>query len=290
MSHARRLWERVETLHAVTYFAPESRDAANEAGLPGFWMGYFGFRAAPLGRASAGAIRASFANFALPMIQRSIPAAWDRCDPAELIEVRAQSAAAALRRLNGQVDERSTSELVSTLRSIVEVGDPLGRPLFAANALLDPRDDPVEELWQLCTTLREHRGDGHVMALALDDIDACEAHRLQAFHRGVPDDVLRDNRGFSHDEWQQAEQRLVSRELVANGRLTDAGRELIDRIERQTDRLATVPLDRVLGDDAKWLLIDQLDELARPVARSGVLPFPNPMGLPPLDEENQTSR
>lgn len=290
MSHARQLWQRIETLHAVTYFAPESREAAKEAGLRGFWMGYFGFRAAPLGEASAGAVRASFANFALPMIQRSIPAAWDHVDPAHLIDVRAEAAATALRRLSPAMDDRTAAALARDLGPVIEVGDPLGRPLFAANASLEPRDDPVEQLWQHCTTLREHRGDGHVIALALEDIDGCEAHRLQAAHRSVPDEVLRDNRGFSHDEWDHAGQRLESRGLVASGRLTDRGHELIDRIERLTDRLAGTPLDRVLDDEAQQQLIAGLDVLARPVARSGELPFPNPMGLPALDEEDQASR
>ena len=51
----RALWVRVETIHAVTYFADESRAAANSCGMKGFWMGYFGFRAAPLGAVGADA-------------------------------------------------------------------------------------------------------------------------------------------------------------------------------------------------------------------------------------------
>lgn len=290
MSHARQLWQRIETLHAVTYFAPESREAANGAGLKGFWMGYFGFRAAPLGRATPGAILASFANFALPMIERAIPDAWDRCSPEELIDVRADAAASALRRLNRRLDDEAAARWARTLGEVVDVADPLGRSLFAANACVASRDDPVEQLWQHCTTLREHRGDGHVMALALEDIDGCEAHRLHAAHRGVPDELLRDNRGFSHDDWARAGERLAERGLLTSDRLTERGQGLIDRIEAQTDRLAGIPFDRVLDDAAQHTLIDGLDALARPVAESGVLPFPNPMGLPAFDEEDQASR
>jgi len=40
----------VKVVHVTpTYFAPESRAAADACGLRGFWMGYFAFRAAPLG-------------------------------------------------------------------------------------------------------------------------------------------------------------------------------------------------------------------------------------------------
>ena len=59
---ARELWQRIETLHAVTYFAPESISAAKSAGLRGFWMGYFGFRAAPLGTVGAGVVESAFAQ------------------------------------------------------------------------------------------------------------------------------------------------------------------------------------------------------------------------------------
>lgn len=48
-SDARRLWRLYEPIHDVVYFSAECRSAADELGLRGFWMGYFAFRAAPLG-------------------------------------------------------------------------------------------------------------------------------------------------------------------------------------------------------------------------------------------------
>ena len=45
----RALWHLFETVHAVTYFAPQSHRAAAALGLQGFWAGYVVFRAAPLG-------------------------------------------------------------------------------------------------------------------------------------------------------------------------------------------------------------------------------------------------
>jgi hypothetical protein len=38
---ARRLFDRFEPVHALTYFAPEARTAFDGVGLRGFWMGYF---------------------------------------------------------------------------------------------------------------------------------------------------------------------------------------------------------------------------------------------------------
>ena len=38
---ARRLLDRFEPVHGVTYFAPEAREALDGLGYKGYWMGYF---------------------------------------------------------------------------------------------------------------------------------------------------------------------------------------------------------------------------------------------------------
>lgn len=281
MNHARELWRRIETLHAVTYFAPESIAAAKAAGLRGFWMGYFGFRAAPLGAASSGAVEASFANFAPDMVRRAIPDAWTFADPDDLVERRAAAASGVLRE---SIDDAAglAADVNDTLASIAHAASPLGRPLFAANRLVAEFDDPVAQLWQLCTTLREHRGDGHVAALATVGLDGCEAHRLFTAARDLPGELFRDNRGWTHDEWDDAGARLEDRGLRSSNGLTDAGRRLHGEIERLTDSLASEPIAAALDTKAAEDLIRRVTPAATAVASSGILPFPNPMGLPPL--------
>jgi hypothetical protein len=53
---ARSMWTLFEPIHAVTYFAPEARSAYEQAGLRGFWRGYFAGRGGPPGapRAAGG--------------------------------------------------------------------------------------------------------------------------------------------------------------------------------------------------------------------------------------------
>lgn len=283
MSFARELWQRVETIHAVTYFATESRDAARAAGLPGFWMGYFGCRAAPLGAATAGSVEATFGNFAPAMVRRAVPVAWSYASPDDLVRLRATAAATALRRLAPGVERAAAAN--GRLAAIVAAAAPIGRPLFAANRALPPFDDPIEQLWQHCTTLREHRGDGHVLALASAGIDGCEAHVLVVAAAGTPADLLRDNRGWTIDEWEQAAIRLRSRGLLDDEHLlTERGREARSEIEERTDRLGGAPIDAVLGEREQADLLAVLTPPALEIVASGVLPFPNPMGLPPLAE------
>ncbi len=270
---ARAFWQIIETIHAVTYFAPESIGAAKAAGLRGFWMGYFGFRAAPLGAVSAGVVEAAFANFAPSMVERSIPDAWRFADPADLVQQRAAAAASALRRISGEA-ERVSIDVDGQLRSLAARGDALARPIYSANRSVDRFDDPVQELWQLCTTLREQRGDGHLVALASHGVSGIEAHHLLAADSGVDPDVFFSNRGWSDAEREDARHDLVSRGLLdADGGLTDAGVSLRLGIESSTDDLAPV---------AARPVVERLALLARGVAASGVLPFPNPMGLPAL--------
>jgi hypothetical protein len=279
MTPARRIWQLIETVHAVTYFAAESAEAAKQAGLRGFWMGYFGFRAAPLGAVQPGVVEATFANFAPAMVRRAIPDAWDFADPAVLIIARSTAAAAALRRVASDVDDVA-SEVNTALESAISCASPLGRPLFAANAGLDPLGDPAQRLWQNCTTLREHRGDGHVAALASRRIDGCEAHLLIAAEHGWSPEVFFDNRGWSVDEQSAASERLRDRGLLDDSGLTLAGAALRHAVEELTDELAWDPYERAGSQFDMEGVAAALTRIASQVRASETVPFPNPMGLP----------
>ncbi len=268
----------MEVIHAVTYFDSESRSAAKLAGAKGFWMGYFGFRAAPLGTVSAGVIEAAFANFAPRMVARAVPDIWELATPETLLSARQDAAGRTLRRVLPPNDWR-LDEVCGLLDAAVTSAHPMGRPLFASNRTLHSELEGLQRLWQLCTTAREHRGDGHVMALALADLDGCEAHVMQAAATGVPVELLRDNRGWNAQEWSEAGDRLQLRGFVdATGALTDAGRELRSDLEGTTDRLAESLVDSLDAQDRE-LLLSLLEPLASAVLAAEIVPFPNPMGL-----------
>src|SRR6266704_3117857 len=103
---ARSMWTLFEPIHAVTYFTAEARSAYEQAGLRGFWRGYFAGRAAPLGVAGAGGaaaaptgaasaavVAASFFNFAPAFVARAIPGVWELITPEEALRVRLAGAA-----------------------------------------------------------------------------------------------------------------------------------------------------------------------------------------------------
>src|SRR5215472_14676117 len=162
------MWATLETLHDVTYFAPEVRATGMALGLRGFWLTYFAFRAAPLGPVPAAPVVAMFAGFHPGTVARALPESWSRTTPRACLEARAAVSAAALS--DAGVDPEACGRAAAVLTPVAAAVDPTGRPLGAANAALDLPGDPLGRIWQLATTLREHRGDGHIAALVTEGI------------------------------------------------------------------------------------------------------------------------
>jgi hypothetical protein len=235
----------------------------------------------------AGPVTATFYNFHPAMVAKAVPECWDRVAPPTLCRVRAIAAGEALSELCSVAARSDLVAALPLLRRAAAGCDVAGRVMAAANRALWPTISTalgtggLAEAWQACTTLREHRGDGHVAALAAQGIGGIDAHLLAAGTKGVPAAVLRDNRGWSKDDWEAATSRLASRGLLhIDGRATDTGRTLHAAVEEQTDRLAAPPYAG-LSDASLADLYGAVSACAREVVATGMVPFPNPMGLPP---------
>jgi hypothetical protein len=243
-------------------------------------MGYFGLRAGPMGAAPSGVVEAVFGNFAPTFVRRWVPAVWELASPEALVAVRAAAAAASLRRLAPSIEAAISVD--ADLAGAIAAASAAGRPLFAANRDLAPPTDPVARLWQRCTTLREHRGDGHVAALTAAGLDGLDAHVLIALEPGGDAQDLQRTRGWSARQWALAVRRLQAGGLLDSaGRLSAAGRRLRDEVEATTDRLALTPWEQ-LDDGAARRVIDALSPAAEEIAASGLIRYPNPIGLPSL--------
>ena len=295
------MWTLFEPIHAVTYFTAEARSAYEQAGLRGFWRGYFAGRAAPLGvagGAGAAVVAASFFNFAPAFVARAIPGVWELITPEEALRVRLAGAAEGLGRLLAGREAEAAAAAGLLWRAIGEL-DFSGRVLAAANAALPvpPGEDAagssgssasaassvpmaaagLGRLWQAATLLREHRGDGHFAALAAADIDGCEAVVLRCCLDLRRED-MQPVRGWTDEAWDGALSRLAARGWVdADGALTSAGREAHAAVEDATDRAASRPWAG-LGPEATAEVAAVLTPLARSCAAA--LPYPSPIGVP----------
>lgn len=274
---ARRLFDRFEPVHAVTYFSPESRAALDGLGYRGFWMGYFAGRSAPLGVVPTGVVTALFYNFAPSRVAKALPAAWEVAPPGSALRAREDSAVATLRRY-GLTDDgvRTAAELAAKAAS----GAPLdGRALFAANAALPWPSEPLATLWHAVTLLREQRGDAHVAVLASSGLSGRESNVLHAAAGRVPAEMIMRSRDYDEDQWRRYQHQLAERGLLdADGALTDAGAALKQHIEDTTDALALSAL-AALDDVEVEELFRALTPIARTVVAAGDVPAATPMGL-----------
>jgi len=281
---ARTLWHLLEPVHAVSYFAPEAAEEFVAAGLKGFWMGYFAGRAAPMGAVGAAVVDATFFNFAPARVARAVPDAWSLATPGRVLDARSAGATRALARILGPDGlGDGPSRAGALVRTAVDGLTVAGRPLGAANAALPWPDEPLAGLWHAATVVREHRGDGHVAALVAAGLDGRQALVSMAATGVVPRPLLQQARGWDDAAWESAVDALVQRGwLHPDGTPTPDGTAARADIEDRTDRLAAEPWERlgaVAVDELRTLLVP----LARAVAAAGVVPVPNPIGLPAPD-------
>lgn len=265
---ARRTWRTLEPIHGMIYFSPEAADAFGALGLVDR-MGYFGSRAAPMGRVGAEVVIATFYNFRPALVRASIPEAWNRAEPEQIIAARLDAADRALRRsLGDAIDSAELAEAAGLARRAAETAcEHLeGRPLFAGHASLPWPSDAHLVLWHAQTLLREFRGDGHIAALVSAGLSGLDAAITHVATGEVPSAVLVATRAWPADEWDAGVDDLRTRGLLAAGpdlALTDAGRAQRDWIEDATDA-AAVAAYAPLGDEA----CGRLRALARPWSKA----------------------
>lgn len=280
MTHiSRRMWQLTEPLHAVVYFTPEARSATDAAGLRGFWMGYFASRVAPLGPVGPEVAVATFYGFHRARAERALPDAWHFAAVDAVLRARSDGAAAALRRLFTPIDPAAIDEAAELAWAASQYADTAGRVLGAGNQALARPDESLAALWQATTTLREHRGDGHVACLLAAGVSPVGGHILKIAAGEADSDLLRAARGWPDDIWNAEVIALRERGWIEpEGKLTGAGAAIRDAVEVGTDRAASVPWDR-LGTERTERLQVLLKPMVDRVRDAGIMPQPNPIGL-----------
>jgi len=257
------MWEAVERFHALCYLAPEVREAGTAAGLKGFWMNYFATRIAPVGPVGPEVVQSTFFYYAPSRVHRAIPDAWMFSTPERIIEARYAGMHEALVRIYGDQlasdDMVAAAELVQTATSYC---DPIGRLLFAGWAALDWPTEPHLALWHGCTLLREYRSGNHLIAIAAEGLNGCEAIVSHVAVGGAPRVWIADEAGWTAADEAAAMASLHARGWIdAAGVITAEGRAGRDRIEAMTDELEA-PVWAQLGPAAGRRLFNLLSELA----------------------------
>ena len=227
-STARRMFELLEPICLVTFFADESNEELAALGHRTYWDGYFASRAAPLGRVPAQVVHAAFYSFAEGEAARHIPSAWETIPPEASFAAWQRGSAASVRRILGEELAMSpglarAADLITKAATSAPTN---GRVMYAGLRTLPVPSDPVTRLWHSAMMLREHRGDGHVAALVCARVGGTEAHVLSAIDLGIhPPESFGRIHHLPKKRLAAVMNGLRERGLVdADGWLTDAGR------------------------------------------------------------------
>jgi hypothetical protein len=261
---ARRMYGLVEPIGLIPYAAPEPAGALLALGLRNYWDAYFAGRAAPLGRdVPAGVVHAIFYNFAPGEVARHIPRVWDLITPEAALATRDRGAVAALARMLGDLaDSPIVARAADLAVKAATWPRTEGRPLYAALRTQPAPEQPLERLWYAGNLLREHRGDGHVVALVADGIGGTEAHVLLALAEGMPAEKFGRVSHLPRAQLAAVVDGMRDRGLIgADGWLTADGRAVKARIEALTDDLAAPAYDALEPDELAQLIAD-LEPLA----------------------------
>ena len=267
-------------LHSPVYRSRELRARFEARGVTDRMAVYLAQRSAPLGlphgRPGARLVTATFYGFSPAAVARTVPAVWDALTPAEALADTLD----AMRELLGGLlvgREEEVAELARLLGPVAAAHEVVGRPLAAAWADVSRTGEDVLDLWLATCTIRESRGDGHVALLVAAGIGPLASHLVSTGDRPEVRAALGGMRGWTEGELDEAATELRDRGLLdAEGRRTDACRQLRADIERRTDELSATAWEHA-GPETVTRISELALALLPPVLQSGTL-------LPPIIE------
>ena len=259
---ARRLAALIEPVVGQVYFSPECHSEYEALGFsasPGEGGGvalpdgpaYFTSRGSILGQAPGQLVASAFAVFNPEIVVPCVEMGWSLTDAKTIADARTRGAVAQLVRILGEHPDGldRASELLARAAAPLR---PEGRPLYAGLLALGLPGTPWGDLWRYGDRLREYRGDAHTAAWTSAGFDATEIGLLTEQFWGVPPRTYVRTRAWSDAQLDAAEERLVARGLLDDGRFTDKGREVREAIEFDTD-MQMRPTIEALDDDAEEL-------------------------------------
>jgi hypothetical protein len=260
---ARRMFELVEPIGVLPYSADEPNEEMFALGFSDYWDTYFAGRAAPLGIVPAEVVDATFYSFAPGEVARHIPQVWTTTTPDAAIAARERGCVRALRSILGDRVDTPAFARATELLTTAALSAPIeGRPLYAALRALPVPDEVVARCFHAAALLREHRGDGHIVALMTEGIGRTECHVLYALAMDLPAERFGRIQHLPAAQLGAVIDGMRERGLIGDdGWLTEQGRATQQRVEGLTDDLAAVPYAALTGDE-----LDELMAALEPLA------------------------
>lgn len=116
--------------------------------------------------------------------------------------------------------------------------------MYAALRAIPTPHDVVARLFHATSLLREHRGDGHIAALMIEEVGGLEAHVLFALEMRVPAQKFGRLHHLPAAQIDAVIDGMRTRGLVGDdGWLSGHGRAVKQQVEAHTDDLAAKPYE-----------------------------------------------
>jgi len=251
-SRTRPALRSIETSFSAGVLHPAVLQAINDLGVEVADVAEVNIvtRCAPMGRVNAEVVWSAFFNPSPEGIRKLIPAAWDRAAPDAILAAQADAFSPLLADAVGSMDSGELGELAALSRTVTEtaIQHHEGRPLFAGLASLPlPAEDHMM-IWHAAKLLREHRGDGHIAGLVVEQLGRVDALVVHAAFDRFSADMLRRSRRWSKDEWNASMASLRERGWLTDDEeptLTAQGTTRRRWIEDRTDQLAAIAFEPV---------------------------------------------
>jgi hypothetical protein len=206
---------------------------------------------------------ALFYNFAPGEVARHIPKVWRTTTPEAALAARQEGCVNALRRILGdRVEDPAFARAADLLTKAATSAPTEGRPMYASLLALPIPDNVVARLFHAGALLREHRGDGHIVALMAEGVGGLEAHALYALAMDMPAEKFGRIHHLPAAQLAAVIGGMRSRGLIGDdGWLSADGRAVQQRVESLTDDLAARPYESLEPAE-----LDELVSLLEPLA------------------------
>ena len=240
------------------YWDPRGIAAYTQLGVPNGFGYYVATRCAPLAAAGPDVVTAACYSIRGDFIRVSLDLCAQHTTFEAAYNVRNDAVGRGLREYTPLVE----TELVALGPRLWEAAESLpvaGRILHAAHRSWPRAEhDPLVNAWLALNCIREWRGDTHFAILAAHDISGVQAGLLHDAFLGYPGEWIPRSRGADDAQITEALDGLSSRGLATNGRVNDAGLELRQTIEDETNRQSERAW-RYLGSDATTRLCETIE-------------------------------
>jgi hypothetical protein len=240
------------------YWDPHGIANYAQLGVPNGFGYYVATRCAPLAAAGPDVVTAACYSIRGDFIRLSLEMCAQHTTFEAAYEVRNDAVGRGLRDYAPGV-ESPLADLAPRLWDAAESLPVAGRVLHAAHRSWPRRpDDPLVSAWLALNCIREWRGDTHFAILAAREISGVQAGLLHDAFLGYPGEWIPRSRGADDAQIAEALDGLASRGLVTNGKVNEAGLQLRQSIEDDTNRQSERAW-RHLGEDTTKRLCEVIE-------------------------------